>query len=232
MQSRVEWLSDEEGSICFYDNDKLFLRAQMFIAGEEAEFRLQDIVVPEKEAKYDNMYKEITSKVISCISETFRILWKKGCDETTLVEQEGSKIAQMLDSTEVVSVAYSEYMMKGSFASQKSTGCGLASLTMTKNGDGYSCENEEKTFFCRLLRYETEQPEEACYYLYEVEVSKTERNKGVATACLTELFRRLSLQSAVTIYLQVGSYNEPAVHLYKKLGFEISEALRYYTMAE
>ncbi len=82
-----------------------------------------------------------------------------------------------------------------------------------------------------MLNYEAN-AEERCFYLYEVEVAKNVRNTGIATKCLNRLFQMLAAEQPVTVYLQVGSYNEPAVHLYKKLGFEISEELCYYTMNE
>jgi ribosomal protein S18 acetylase RimI-like enzyme len=148
------------------------------------------------------------------------------------VEQKGTKTAEILDSTAVVQKLYSEYMMKCYFKPQNSTDCGSDFLEMTKTEDGYVCENKEKNFFCRLLSYEAERQEEHCYYLYEVEVKKKNRNKGIATICLTQLFSLLSQETPLTVYLQVGSYNEPAVHLYKKLGFEISEELGYYVLAE
>jgi len=233
MESKQEWLSEEEGCITFYDENGRFLTAQVFITGEEeAEFRLQDVVFPEIKTKNGNMHEKIIHKMTECISETFRILWENGLEETTLVEAEGTKTAEILNSTNVVRIVYKEYMMKRRFSVQKPTDCGLPSLKLTKTEDGYVCENEQKSFFCRLLNYGSVQPGEDCYYLYEVEVDKKKRNKGIATDCLTELFRRLCVQSAVTIYLQVGSYNEPAVHLYEKLGFEISEAWCYYTMTE
>jgi len=233
MEKKAEWLSEEEGRITFYEGNRVFLTMQVFFTGEEeAEFRIQDVVFPGNITKNDDMCKEITSKMTRCISETFRLLWEEGHEETTLVEQEGTKTAEILDSTNVVKVAYKEYMMKRRFPLQKSTDCGLDTLKLTKTEDGYCCENTEKTFFCRLLNYEGEQAKEACFYLYEVEVDEKKRNKGIGTACLTELFSRLCRQAAVTVYLQVGSYNEPAVHLYEKLGFETEEAICYYSMAE
>ena len=233
MESRLEWLSEEEGRISFYDGKQLFLVVQVYVTGEEeAEFRIQDVVFLEKTQKVDSICDEVILKMTSCISESFQLLWDEGLEEATLVERAGTKMAEIIGSTGVVSMAYQEYMMKRYFPIQKSTGCGLPSLNLTKTGDGYTCENEDGTFVCRLLQYEATQQEEECFYLYEVEVDKKKRNKGVATACLMQLFQRLSSQSAVTIYLQVGSYNEPAVHLYKKLGFEISEALCYYIMTE
>ena len=135
-----------------------------------------------------------------------------------------------MDSTDVVQKYYSEYMMRQRFDAEKSTDCGADTLTLTEEEDCFCCENKEKTFFCRLLPYETEAVGERSFYLYEVEVEKKKRNKGVATKCLTGLFQRLAAEGPVTIYLQVGSYNEAAVHLYKKLGFRICEELCYYAV--
>lgn len=233
MENKLEWLSEEEGRITFYENGECFLRAEVFrFSEEEAEIRVQDVVFLEKSVKTDNISEKIIQKMTSCISKLVQILEEKGLTETTLVERKGTRIAEILDSTGVVYVAYKEYMMKRRIPQQKSTDCGLHSLSLTKTGEGYDCKNKEQTFFCHLLDYQGKQPGETAFYLYEVEVSKKERNKGIATACLTELFRRLSAETAVTIYLQVGSYNEPAVHLYEKLGFEICEELRYYAMTE
>jgi len=233
MESKLEWLSEDEGRITFYEDGERFLTAQVYRFGdEEAEIRLQDVVFLEKQQKNDNMSEKIIQKMTDCVSETFRILEEEGLTETTLVERLGTRMAEMLDSTRVVSVAYKEYMMKSTIPRQKTTGCGLPFLFLTKTEDGYNCRNKENTFFCRLLNYQENRQGEHAYYLYEVEVNKKARNKGVATVCLTELFSRLSAEMPVTVYLQVGSYNEPAVHLYKKLGFEICEELRCYVMTD
>ena len=233
MEKKLEWLSEEEGRITFFEKGECFLRAEVFrLSDEEAEIRIQDVVFPEKHSKIDNLRENVIQKMTTCISELFRILEEEGLTETTLVERKDTQIAEILDSTNVVCSIYKEYMMKHRIPQQKSTDCGLHSLSLTKTGEGYDCKNKEQTFFCRLLDYQGRQLGETAFYLYEVEVSKKERNKGIATACLTELFRRLSAESATTIYLQVGSYNEPAVHLYEKLGFEICEELRYYAMTE
>lgn len=233
MEHKVEWLSEEEGRIAFYEKNKLVLRAEFFLAGEEAaEFKIQDVVFDDETTKTINLPREIILKMTECLPECFRLLWEEGFDEVTLVEQQGTKLAEILGSTGVVQKIYSEYMMKCYFKPQNSTDCGLDHLKLTKTEDGYVCENKEKNFFCRLLSYETEHREDRCYYLYEVEVKKNHRNRGVATNCLTQLFQMLSQSASLTVYLQVGSYNKPAVHLYKKLGFEISEELGYYVLPE
>ena len=233
MRGKLEWLSEEEGSIVFYHQDKPFMTLQVFTVGEEeAELRIQDVVFSENSGESVEMQEEVIYKMTECISEAFRLLWEEGFQETVLVEANDTKVAEILDSTDVVRLAYKEYMMKRDFSRQKSTSCGLNSLCLTKTEDGYYCENRDGTFVSRLLNYGQTKEQVPGFYLYEVEVKEAKRNRGIATACLRELFDKLSEQSAVTVYLQVGSYNGPAVHLYEKLGFEICEELRYYAMAE
>ena len=233
MEHQLEWLNEEEGILSFFEGRTIFCTVNFYVTGEgEAEFRLQDVVYPETDTNRKEMQKKIISKVTDCISKTFLLLWNEGLEETVLVEQHGTEVAKILNSTGVVDFLYSEYMMKWTSKLQKTTDCGLTTIKLTKEEDGYFCENAEKTFFCRLLTYPPENPGEQCFYLYEVEVEKKERNRSIATACLTELLRLLAAEAPVTVYLQVGSYNEPAVHLYEKLGFEISEALDYYALKE
>lgn len=233
MEHKLEWLSEEEGRITFFETAETFLAADFFLTGEEAaEFKIQDVVFEDKSTKNSNLSKEVIFKMTECISACFRLLWDEGLEEVVLVEPQGTKMAEMLGSTNVVQKLYSEYMMKQRIEPQKSTDCGVDFLELTKTEDGYVCENKEKNFFCRLLSYEAEVEGEQSFYLYEVEVKKKSRNKGIATRCLTGLFSLLSQETPLTVYLQVGSYNEPAVHLYKKLGFDVSEELGYYVLSE
>jgi len=233
MEHKLEWFSEEEGRIAFFENGEPVFAAELFLAGEgAAEFKIQDVVFDDKVTKNGILSKELTLRMTKCLSECFRLLWEEGFDEAVLVERQGTKVAEILNSTRVVQKAYSEYMMKCCFEPHNSTDCGLSLLILTKTEDGYVCENKEKTFFCKLLSYGAEQQEERCFYLYEVEVKKKSRNKGIATKCLTQLFSQLSKETLLTVYLQVGSYNEPAVHLYKKLGFEVSDELGYYVSTE
>ena len=233
MEYKLEWLSEEEGRIIFLEEEKPFLTAEFFLTGEEeAEFKIHDMALKEKTIK-DNIWSEkVVLKTTECLLKCFQLLWEEGLEEVVLAEQKGTQIEEILNSTSVLQKIYSEYMMKRHIELQKTAEDSFASLELTKTEDGYVCENKERTFFCRLLSYEAEAAGEQSFYLYEVEVKKKNRNKGVATKCLTGLFSLLSQEVPLTIYLQVGSYNEPAVHLYKKLGFNVSEELVYYDLAE
>lgn len=74
---------------------------------------------------------------------------------------------------------------------------------------------------CRLLPYSHSR-----FYLYHVEIFPVFRGKGLGQALLQEVFSRLPADG--TILLQVSSDNAPALSLYKKTGFRITETLSYY----
>ena len=148
MNAKLEWLSEEEGRIVFRKAGEHFMTMQLFFTGEEeAECHIQDVVFPENDSKNNDLCSKVIQEMIKCISCSFRLLWEEGFEETILVEPNYSKVAKILDSTDVVYLAYKEYMMKKDFIRQESTECGSSFLHLTKSEDGYCCENTEGTFF-------------------------------------------------------------------------------------
>ena len=60
MRGKLEWLSEEEGSIVFYHQDKPFMTLQVFTVGEEeAELRIQDVVFSENSGESVEMQEEV-----------------------------------------------------------------------------------------------------------------------------------------------------------------------------
>lgn len=233
MNVKLEWQSEDEGRIFVLENKRKIFEAEVFVTGEEeAELRILDVVFLQKTEENKEKQEKVIFRMIKCLKECFRLLWEEGLEAVALVEPAGTKIAEILDSTKVVQIAYKEYMMKNSLEPQKTTGCGQNTLLLTKEEEGFCCEDGEHDFFCRLLPYGPESSDRREFYLYEVEVVPSKRNRGIARRCLTELFGRLQEEGPVVIYLQVGSYNEPALHLYKTMGFTVAEELRYYAFEE
>ena len=233
MESRLQWLNEEEGILTVLEQGKEKLRVRGFVLSEEeAELKPEWAEIVETTKQTGKICEKVISEMTECIFECFLQMWNRGFEETSLVEQAGTDIAYILDSIPVVKHIYSEYMMQCSFVQNQSFVCNSDKLKLIENEDSIICENAEGTFFCRLLPYTAQQAEEKSFYLYEVEVDEKERNKGIATNCLKTLFGQLAEESPVTVYLQVGSYNEPAVHLYEKLGFERTEELKYYVPEE
>lgn len=232
MKLSLEWENEEEGLFRCSEAENFCLTVKCFITGEnEAELQIQDMVSENQNQEKQKMSKKVIHKMTECLMECFRRMWEEGFEETVLVEKKGSELSELLDSTDVVQKCYSEYMMFRCFDARETESFAPHRLTLTKENEGFFCENSEKSFFCRLLPY-TAKAGERSFYLYEVEVEKEKQNQGIATECLKNLFRLLAEKQPLTICLQVGSYNEPAVHVYRKLGFEVSEELCYYVPAE
>lgn len=227
MKSSLLWQSEEEG-VLSVSEEKLDISFMVYrIGDEEAELSLQDIVFPDVMTEDCDICRILTSEMTKCLKETFRLLWDEGLEEVCIVEKKGSKYEEIIGSTCVVQKVYSEYMMKKKLQpAQDTTDGDEEELFLTKREDGLVAENRSRTFFCHLQSYKDG------YYLFEVEVEEKFRNRGIATKCLQKLFEQLTENGQTVLYLQVGSYNEPAMHLYEKLGFEVSEELCYYGPAE
>ncbi len=63
------------------------------------------------------------------------------------------------------------------------------------------------------------------YYLYNFEIQSRFRNQGHGTALLRKLLSFLAAQKRMPVRLQVSGDNLPAIRLYEKTGFQISETL-------
>lgn len=65
-------------------------------------------------------------------------------------------------------------------------------------------------------------------YLYSLETVPALRRRGLAGRFLVQLIRHLERKGIQRICLQVSGSNEPALGLYRKTGFRITETLSYY----
>lgn len=74
---------------------------------------------------------------------------------------------------------------------------------------------------CRVLTHGN-----ARFYLYHVEISPDFRRRGLGTWLMEAVMQTLPENTG--LYLHVSADNTPAVKLYKKTGFHITETLSYY----
>lgn len=65
-------------------------------------------------------------------------------------------------------------------------------------------------------------------YFYGFEIQESCRNKGYGTQFLQMILEFLTEQGYESVRLQVSGSNAPALSLYKKTGFHITETLSYY----
>lgn len=65
-------------------------------------------------------------------------------------------------------------------------------------------------------------------HIWTLEVLPAYRNRGIGTRLLKALEEELAARGAREFYLEVRVGNEPAIHLYEKLGYERMGILRDY----
>ncbi|NBI70020.1 N-acetyltransferase [Clostridiaceae bacterium] len=98
--------------------------------------------------------------------------------------------------------------------------------TVTEEADdvrsySFSLGNGEDAV-CHTVRYQTS----AC--LYGLSVRPGLRNQGLGSRCLLRVLTSLAQEGARLVFLHVSGDNLPAVSLYKKTGFRVTETLSYY----
>lgn len=232
MKYKLQWSNEEEGRLICLEKETEWLCFDIFIVGEEAELVIKCGDIVDKIQQLEVLSGKLLEQLKKCIKKAFSLLWNEGIEEVFLVEKQGELFVKLLREANLIELVYSEYMMKRKFSTQDICQEKGIELEIIKEEDSFICENKEKSFFCRLLPYQGESE----FYLYEVQVLEYLRNQGIATKCLkqlcSDLVKRSGEKKEVTLYLQVGSYNKPAVHLYQKLGFELSEEICYNILKE
>ena len=66
------------------------------------------------------------------------------------------------------------------------------------------------------------------YYLYGFEIREGQRGQGLGTSLLIKVLSFLAEREPLPVTLQVSGSNGPALSLYKKTGFRITETLSRY----
>ncbi|MBE5952196.1 MAG: GNAT family N-acetyltransferase [Lachnospiraceae bacterium] len=222
---RLTFLNEEEGVLsCFVQDTEQITFLVYPVAEGEAELRIQDIGLWSEIEEIENIPEIVIRKITKCIIGALDVMGDAGYPEVSFLAEKATKVEKILGSTRVVRKKYSEYMMYLPPEEVENTiNCSDTDeiLRYEEEGGGYICRNADRSFFARVAPYGTG------WYVYEVEVRYDRRRTGIGTACM-----RLLAERFLQLYLQVGSYNEPAVCLYRKLGFQVIEELCYYGKAE
>jgi len=220
-ECELSFLSEEEGVLSFFEDGKEILRFCVYPIGEhEAEITAQNVGILEGVKRIEEMPRKIIDKMTMYVMKALSTLEEYGFDTLWFVEQKSTIFEQILSSTNVVNKKHSEWMMKSTGRGKREAVLrepGAKTLIFAETETGYDCFDEEKQFFARIC------PLSDGWYVYEVEVVCDKRRTGIGTACMKALEERF-----LPLYLQVGSYNEPAVGLYRKLGYRVTEELCYY----
>jgi ribosomal protein S18 acetylase RimI-like enzyme len=81
-------------------------------------------------------------------------------------------------------------------------------------------DSQKIGFIWYMIKEEEGKP---CAYLYEVYIQPTYRNKGYGSEAIKLFVQDAETLGAETVWMHVFGHNEQALHLYKRLGFEISD---------
>ncbi|XWS65063.1 hypothetical protein CRYUN_Cryun05aG0058900 [Craigia yunnanensis] len=85
-----------------------------------------------------------------------------------------------------------------------------------------------------LLRYDSSKVDQTLVYILTLGVVDAYRNLGIATSLILEVIKYASSNPVCrAVYLHVISYNNPAIHLYKKMLFKCVRRLHgFYLINE
>lgn len=238
MKMTWTWKGEDEGEAVFLQRGKEFCRIFVYVTAEDA---AELVLKLSAAAEPASQGKAFLSDVEGCFAALAAALRKEGLTECSFLSEEGSQGAGLfhaLADAGVVQKAYSEFLLKKELSEELQKQQKLQEepqiqqgkpnlLDISGTAEGvFLCTAADGLFSCKLRCYQDG------YYVYEVLVREGMRGRGIGTAAMSELLARLGelpQTAAGTLYLQVGSYNEPAMRLYRRLGFEIETELCYYS---
>lgn len=234
MKLSLTWKTEDEGIAVFRQNGKEICRFFVYAMDEDTAELLLNPSAGLRKAE-----EETVCKVRECLLMLDSALKEEGfanCYFTVEERCPAAKIFHALVSDGAARKAYSEFMLKR-FSKETEAGPKEAEkseerkLSIQQSEDEILCTRTDQKglFSCRLRPYRDG------YYIYGVFVREDMRGRGIATDAMGELLARmdeLPKAESGNLYLQVGSYNEPAVRLYRQFGFETETEFGYYRIEE
>lgn len=174
--------------------------------------------------------RKAAAKITSVSKHILSKLAKNDCSYVHFVAEAGTDIHSAYENAKAFHVDYSEYIMKWEYSEKDSFDCEAGIVLMGVEDEDTDLEQKDAIivnsaeagiFKAKLMPYKDGM------YVYEVEVAEGERHKGNGYKYMRSIMN--SFKDA-PLYLQVGSRNEIACALYKKLGFNVEQGLCYYLL--
>lgn len=217
----------EEGWVYYllYDEDCLLSALSAFF-NENSEWECCAFTLPQNRRQ-------------GCFTLLFEELLKETGD-SDLIFSVQENCRDTVSALEAIGAAfwYQEHMMSLSFSgfsgSELAKGCHIPESISISERQSFQ---EEPVHYVFLAG---DKAVGSCYldsrenssYFYGFEIPEDLRNQGYGRACLSLLLNAFFTQSGTgkegTLFLQVSGQNVPAMALYKKAGFQITESLSYY----
>ncbi len=247
---RDNWENENEGEIVMLSGKKEVLRIPFYFTGEDSAECTINLLGKEKSP-------EIVKVVAKALKYVDKFMKKLGTVEIEFVAPGKSELNDILFETMKVLLTREERMMKlalteADYADSENENLREAALRAEQlkisyeegelddpsDSDETNAKEGEKVVVCSADGFTCML--KALYgkaYIFSILTDEEKRGKGIATSCMIKIINDLkngSLkmfgEAPEEMCLQVGGYNLPAVLLYEKLGFKVTEAVRDYTV--
>lgn len=211
MRIRLCWETEEEAKVSCRRFGKTIGRGRLYAVGETAAEVVWE-ALPGQTRTRNRLLYSVKRKAAAC-----------GLTVCSFPAEEPSAVDEALKTAGAVRLDCTEYLLSWEPPARWQAATGQEPFLLRQQEDGETkliqgIRDGVPVFSARLAPYRDGS------YLYEVEVPDRLRNQGIGTGALQQLLQ----QQAAPVYLQIGSYNERALHLYRKLGFQTETRLNYY----
>lgn len=200
-----------------YELDEIICSAAAFIREDDTTFECYAFTAPEFRRR--GFFSEILDSAIDELDEdTEFIFYTNGNDRDTLAALDALEAEPVLE----------EYMMEILLSDRTSSKHFSADDPFPLSVRTADMDGTE------TLQYETASGTvnisvfSTYYYLYGFEIREELRGKGHGTVFLSQVMDDLARKNPMPLRLQVSGDNIPALALYKKTGFQITETLFGY----
>lgn len=203
---------DADLYVLYKEQDRI-LSACAFTKEDDDTYECSALTAPNR--RRQGLFSELLDTAIKLLPEDVSFLFYTDHKSTDAMETLKTYEAEPL---------FHEYMMELSDSSALRSDCTM-SISMTESSieDGTHTLHYRSSYgivnFSVLSSY---------YYLYGFEIGEEFRGKGYGHAMLCEVLNDLSAKKSMPVRLQVSGENIPALSLYKRTGFQITEALSCY----
>lgn len=234
IPSSLSFPFEDAELFALYYTERTLLATAVFIREDEETFECCAYTAPT--VRNQGIFSAMLDAALDVLPEDVSLVFYTNgtCSDTMAV-------LHALDAEWISDEHMMEYRLS-SHSSRISACDSLLSASKTHNGSDSApsdsmipvCREQKNSDGSRLLHYESAYGTvyiltfSSYYYLYGFEIWEPYRNQGYGTAFLEHVLSDLASRNPLPVQLQVSGENHPAMALYKKTGFRITETLSCY----
>lgn len=218
---------DDADFFALYEQDETICSAAAFIQEDETAFECYAFTAPDFRRK--GFFYEVLDFVIDELDEEVEFMfYTNGKEPATLAALETLE-AELVLEEHMMEIHLSDWII----SVPKCSGQTMPAPQKTIPSQPLTVHTADIDG-TETLQYETASGKvnisvfSSYYYLYGFEIREELRGKGHGTVFLSQVMKDLASRNPLPLRLQVSGDNLPALALYKKTGFQITETLFGY----